>query len=158
MKLGYRLARAYGPNFLPDFRNRAPDREHVGSGNDSLFLGFSPMATSSSSARLLAGLLLASLLPAQGVPELEFDRVQITWPNQPNGPYSFSGLDRTMACGAFLDGFDGRSVVVIRGTNLYMSFQPVLFEHLVGVPTPVAPGAFDYGRRLWFESIGGTGK
>lgn len=33
-----------------------------------------------------------------------------------------------------------------------------LKARLSPVPAPVAPGAFDYGRRLWFESIGGTGR
>ena len=26
------------------------------------------------------------------------------------------------------------------------------------LPTPAEPGGFDYGRRLWFESVGGTGR
>jgi len=29
---------------------------------------------------------------------------------------------------------------------------------LLPLPSPVAPGAFDYGRRLWLDGIGGTGR
>ena len=30
--------------------------------------------------------------------------------------------------------------------------------YLAPLPTPVEPGGFDYGRKLWFESVGGTGR
>ena len=33
-----------------------------------------------------------------------------------------------------------------------------LKARLSPLPTPVQPGGFDYGRKLWFESIGGTGR
>lgn len=33
-----------------------------------------------------------------------------------------------------------------------------LKARLSPLPTPVAPGGFDYGRLLWFEGIGGTGR
>jgi competence protein ComEC len=29
---------------------------------------------------------------------------------------------------------------------------------LMPLPTPIQPGGFDYGRRLWFEGVGGTGR
>lgn len=34
----------------------------------------------------------------------------------------------------------------------------ILKARLAPLPTPVAPGAFDYGRKLWLEGIGGTGR
>ena len=33
-----------------------------------------------------------------------------------------------------------------------------LKARLSPLPSPVEPGGFDYGRRLWFESVGGTGR
>lgn len=33
-----------------------------------------------------------------------------------------------------------------------------LKARLSPLPTPVQPGGFDYGRKLWFESVGGTGR
>ena len=33
-----------------------------------------------------------------------------------------------------------------------------LKARLSPLPTPVQPGGFDYGRKLWFEGIGGTGR
>ena len=33
-----------------------------------------------------------------------------------------------------------------------------LKARLAPLPTPVEPGGFDYGRRLWFEGVGGTGR
>jgi competence protein ComEC len=53
--------------------------------------------------------------------------------------------------------------------RLRLSSTPKLGQPIMGtrvsfkarlspLPTPVQPGGFDYGRRLWFESIGGTGR
>jgi competence protein ComEC len=52
----------------------------------------------------------------------------------------------------------------LRLSSPLKSGQPVigtrvaLKARLAPLPTPVEPGGFDYGRRLWFESIGGTGR
>ncbi len=53
--------------------------------------------------------------------------------------------------------------------RLRLSSKPKLGQPVIGtsvsvkarlspIPAPVQPGGFDYGRRLWFESIGGTGR
>jgi len=73
--------------------------------------------------------ILAAPLVAQ---ELTFQRTERDW------PAVYAGTSASLVAGAFVPDHVGRSAVLMRGGQAYMSFQPLQFDHFAAVATPAA--------------------
>jgi competence protein ComEC len=51
-----------------------------------------------------------------------------------------------------------RLTALLRDGDPPLGSRIALKARLQPLPSPVMPGGFDYGRQLWFEGIGGTGR
>ena len=121
---------------------------------------------------LLAGLLLAGFVLAKvrseivATPVLRASTAEVTL----NGVVEDAAMSSANRIAIILavDKIDGLSAEAtplrLRLTGTARLGLPAIGSRVVAkarlapLPTPVMPGGFDYGRQLWFDSIGGTGR
>ncbi|MFN3242869.1 MAG: hypothetical protein ACE37K_15315 [Planctomycetota bacterium] len=82
--------------------------------------------------KLLLPLILAAPLVSQ---ELQFYRTERDW------PASMTGVSASLVAGQHVPDHVGRSVLLMRAGQAYLSFQPLQFDHFAAVGTPAALAA-----------------